>query len=122
MRALSNPSRASNSKNAESTPSWRAPAPGATGVAEPARGACAGPVGSPPPGVPTSSGTSSGYRTAPPTTGTVSFVASGPVKTLTCGSVANVGTLSGSAVVTRITSRWPARRWCAIAKPVGCMS
>ena len=121
MRALSKPSCESNSKNAESTPAWRAPAPGATGVAEPAIGACAGPRIAAA-GRRDSSGTSSGYSTAPPTTGSVSLVARGPVNTVTCGSIANVGTLSGSLSSTRITSLWPARRWCAIAKPGGCMS
>ena len=53
------------------------------------------------------------------TTGTVTFVPSGPVKTDTFGSSAKSGALSGSDVVTWSTSLWPARRWCAIAKPGG---
>ena len=88
-------------------------------MTEESNGACAGP------GVVAScwvSGTVSGYSVAPGTTGTSTEVASGPVNTVTWRSCANIGTLSGSLVVTRSTSRWPSRRWWPIAKQGGCMS
>src|SRR5688572_1711134 len=105
--ALSTPSGTSNWTNWLVTPSTRTPAPGASVVTDDEIGAWAGP------GSTTSSslsGTVSGYSVASGTTGTSTDVAPGPVKTVTWTSSANSGTLSGSLVVTRSTSRWPARR------------
>ena len=80
---------------------------------------CAGPtVGSPS----RSKGTVSSTRAGDWTTGTWSTVPPGPVAMVTRGSTAKVGTLSGSEVVNRSTSRWPSRRSCAMAKPGGCIS
>src|SRR5919109_2177438 len=106
--ALSTPSGTVNWTNWLVTPSMRVPAPSASVVTEASNGACAGP------GVTTScwlSGTVSGYSVAFGTTGTSTDVAPGPVNTVTWTSSTNIGTLSGSLVVTRRTSRWPARRW-----------
>src|SRR5688500_6314290 len=113
-QALSVSDATSNSKYWVVTPSIAAGPPGAAVVIVPSTGACAGPVGAG-----SWSGTVSGASAGAVTTGTVTFVPSGPVKTDTFGSSANSGALSGSDVVTCSTSRWPARRWCAIAKAGG---
>src|SRR5688572_15273488 len=117
--ALSTPSGTVNSTNWLVTPSTRWPPPGASVVTDSSNGACAGPDVTASSSV---SGTVSGYRVGLDTTGTSTEVAPGPVNTVTWASSANIGTLSGSLVVTRRTKRWPARRWCAMAKHGGCMS
>src|ERR671919_2012638 len=101
IRAFSKPSVTSNSNIVLVTPGSRTPAPGAPVVTEVAIDGCAGPSG-------TSSaienGTSSAASVGLATTGTRTEVAPGPVNTVTLGSSAKVGTLSGSLVVTRSTS------------------
>src|SRR5688572_17967660 len=117
--ALSTPAGTSNSTY------WlvsalRTPAPAAPVVTVDSNGACAGPATGVSPA--SSSGTVSGNSVAFGTTGTSTRVASGPVNTVTSGSLANIGTLSGSLVVTRSTSRCPARSLWAIMKHDGVMS
>ena len=83
---------------------------------EPSAGACAGALDTG-----SSSGTVSAASVGAVTTGAVTFVPSGPVKT-DIGVLGEEWRLVGIEVVTWSTSLCPARRWWAIAKPGSSMA